>query len=171
MTAIVCTIAGLLLTTVIAFAASAETIRAPLKGEPALAVELPTGWQPTQIDDNNVYALSPGSKTMLQLSMVRADDLANYTLAQVAAIILKAAGAKPYSSTRPGMVLGRTGAVFLSELVNNNGVHMAANLHITRLDKAHAASIITVIADSASDQDRADLAALEAKIRLIGAGS
>ena len=151
-----------------AVATEAQTLRVPAEGVPALTVDVPAGWAVNPAGPNGAFLVGPGQRTILLLTMLVESEVADATLAEIAAKALKATNAEPYSAREPGQVAGRPGEAFASRVSNDKGMQAKVVLTLARLSPVRVAAVLATTVEGATAEQIAGLEALVRQVRLAG---
>lgn len=143
-------------------------MRLPKSGEPAFAFDAPTGWASLYDEYGNLRLTADDHSCALQLSIIDDPAAGATPLSELAAQVMKAAGAKPYELEVPGAIAGLTGTEFTSEIMNDKGVAIALSVVLVRLDATHVASQATMKTKAMTANQSAALNALVGQVRLTG---
>lgn len=127
--------------------AKGDVLRLPTSGSPAFSVDVPAGWNPTYDQWGNLNIQAADRSSDLQLSTTTSTDLATTSTDQLAAGIMKAAGALPYFSSQPDTVVWHAGQAYYSHLTVET-THWNVKVVIAMLDATHAAIIATMTQDN-----------------------
>jgi hypothetical protein len=150
-----------------AVSAMAEAVRLPKTGDPAFAFDVPNGWTTLYDQYGNLRITATERTCFIQLSMITGPDVER-PMPEVAAEIIKSAGAAPYSKTEAGAIAGQAGTKYLTTLTNSNGVRLDFKLVLVKLDSAHYASLAILMVPDVSPDRAAALDVLIGRIRLTG---
>jgi len=120
--------------------AQAESVRMPKTGVPAFAFDAPPGWAVLYDEFGNLRLTAQDRASALQLSMIDDPAIENTSLEELAAEIMKAAGAPPFSKQEDGSIAGLNGTTFISQITNDSGVEIVLRVTLVKLDKTHVAS-------------------------------
>jgi hypothetical protein len=145
--------------------ARAETVRLPASGDPAFAFDVPAGWNVAYDQDGNLQIVASDKSSALQLSLPA--ETGNPSTSDLAAGILKAAGAQPYSATGTDTIAGKPADTFDAALVGN-GASSACKVWIAKLDSRHYAVQLTLKQPTITAEQTAALEALIADVRFSG---
>jgi hypothetical protein len=148
--------------------ARADAIRFPATGTPAYAFDLPSGWSATKDDYGNMRVAADDKESALLLSFIVDPSVATATAPEVAAKIIKAAGAAPYTRSEPGSIAGIPGETFITTMSNDKGVVIDMRLVLVKLDSSHYASLAILAARGISASSKAALDALVTQVRFAG---
>jgi hypothetical protein len=121
-------------------AAQAESVRMPKTGVPAFAFDAPPGWTVLYDEYGNLRLTAEDHTSALQLSMIDDPAMETSSLEDLAAEILKAAGAPPFSKQEDGTIAGFDGTTFISQVTNDSGVDVILRVTLVKLDATHVAS-------------------------------
>lgn len=144
----------------------AQTYRLPISGNPALVVNVPTGWSAHLNQFGNLAIRSGNNNCAIQLAMVSDPRVETTSTSEIAANFFKYAGALPYTRTEPGMIGNFPGEAFVGSLTNDKGIVLQMRVVIVRLDKSHYASLGTLIWPSITPRQQADLSKLCGRITI-----
>jgi len=145
----------------------ADEVRLPVDGTPAFDFVLPPGWTHLIDDNGNLRLTRENHSSVMQLSMITGPDV-KMSYPDMAAAILKAAGATPYSSSGPGSIAGVTGQQFQSTMTNDSGVHINLLVVLAKLDDEHTVTLATIQPNDIGKDDAAALEHLVAAVKLVG---
>ena len=148
--------------------AQADSVRVPKTGVPAFAFDTPAGWTILYDEFGNLRLTADDHTCALQLSIISDPAIGKTPLSELAAQIMKAAEARPFSKQSPGTIAGRKGTQFFSQITNEKGVAVTLGVTLVKLDASHVASQATMKAEGMSHAQIAALNALIARVRLTG---
>ncbi len=146
--------------------AQADSVRVPKTGDPAFAFAVPAGWTIFYDEYGNLRLTALDHSCALQLSMISDASVGKASLPQLAAQIMQAAQAKPFTKKQAAQVAGRNGTEFFSKITNDKGVVIELRVILVRLDASHVASQVAMKGDGITKAERAALDNLIAQVRL-----
>jgi hypothetical protein len=149
--------------------AHAQSVRFPASGNPAFSFTLGEGWSSAPDEYGNMRLGSADKSAFVQLSMIADAAAAGRSPSELAAGILSAAKAAPYSSTAPAQIGGVSGQAFFSSM-SVPGMQLPVKIVILKLDATHFASVGIVERPDITPAATASLNAELARIRVTGAG-
>ncbi len=143
-----------------------ETIyRLPKTGAPALTVPSPPGWTPDYDEFGNLLLYAPDKSAALQLSMPSGAGIGLAAPSDLAALILKGAGAPPYDRTEPDSIDGEAGQAFISA-IPEKAVTVDIRVAIVKVDNDHVAVVAKLIRRDATSAQAADLNKLATRVTI-----
>ncbi len=144
-----------------------ETIRIPKLGNPALTVQLPTGW--TAEYGNVSVKLTPGDGPYaLVLGILPAYQLKGKSAVEYADAYFELAHDNPYSATEPITIDGKSGTVFVSETGTDAAPRTHTRLGLVPVDEENHAMLLTVELAELSPAQHQELEAVLAAVRIVG---
>ena len=148
--------------------AQADPVRVPKTGDPAFAFDVPAGWTIFYDEYGNLRLTALDRSCALQLSMISDASVGKATLPALAAQIMRAAQAKPFTKKQAARAAGRDGTEFFSLITNDKGLVIELRVILVRLDASHVASQVAMKGDGITKAQRASLDNLIARVRLTG---
>ncbi|HVY33712.1 MAG TPA: hypothetical protein VG960_04750 [Caulobacteraceae bacterium] len=109
-------------------------MRQPKSGTPAFVADVASGWMPTYDDYGSLEIAAEDHSSFILLRIFSDPGLGDRPLPDVAAEVLKGAGATPYARSGPGGIAGRAGESFYSQ-ITSNGVTLDVRLVVVELDQ------------------------------------
>ena len=152
---------------VVAPFASAEELRLPRAGGPAIAVDVPEHWTSRYDELGNLQITAEDKSCALQLSIVTAPEPDKPALSVIAAGIVTGSGAAPYSRTEPTVVGGVASDAYVSMMTLPGGTVLDERVVVIKLDHVHYAVAATLAVPNLTPVQTANLNVLVSRIRLI----
>jgi hypothetical protein len=153
-----------------AFAAPAyaQSLRIPADSVPAIEVVKQSGWTENYDDYGNlVMFASDGAGAVLFRLVTGGPGEKVPANAQIAEVILGAAGAKPYTKTEATTFAGGPAEAFYSTMQVDGGPVIRLRLVVRKLDDSRLAVGVTMIPETTSAAQRAAVEAQFATARIV----
>lgn len=149
-------------------ASRADSVRIPKTGDPAFAFNTPSGWEIVYDEFGNVR-MTAADHTCALLVTIISDDAPDKTpMNEVAANVIKAAGAPPYSSTEDAVIAGISGKAYLTSIKKPDGMVLGLKVVLAKLDPLHYASQASLTTPNMTTAQVAALDALIQRLQLTG---
>lgn len=148
--------------------AMAETLRIPTDGTPAIVVDKQAGWTEKYDDYGNLTFFADDRSGGLLFRMMEAGP--NETIpsnAQIAELILGAAGAKAPSRSEKTTFAGGEAEAFYSTMSVDGGPTIALKVVIRKVDDRHLAVGVTMIPESTPAAGKQKIEAQFAKVTIV----
>jgi hypothetical protein len=117
--------------------AAAKDLRFPDKGDVAYMLHIGDDWGMQPDDSGNLILRAPGNFAGMSLSVIQDAASAKAPRDDVAAAILRAANAQPFSRHEPSTIGSVKAEAYYSTMSNANNVNLAVKLIIVQVGSTH----------------------------------
>lgn len=151
-----------------ALAEAQQSARLPRQGNPAIAVDVPAGWNVRYDDLGNLLITAVERYGGFSISMIEEDAVATRSLPDYAAAFLKEAKYPPFQRAQATTLAGRSGQDFFTVAKNSSGVGLNVRVILVKLDGTHLVSVTRITAVGSTAAQEASMDALLARMRFVG---
>lgn len=153
----------------IAAPALAQSYRIPTDGAPAVEIAKQTGWSERYDAHGNLTLFADDMAGAILLRMITvAPNESIPSNAEMAAVILAGAGAKPYHKSEKTTFAGGPAEAFHSVMVIDGGPSVAIKVVVRRIGDRSIAVGVTMIPDASTAAQRQGVDAQFAAVRIVG---
>ena len=150
--------------TLFATAASAETVRTPATGDPAVTITFPDGWQYKLDSGGSLISFPADHSSSITVTVTDYKG----TLDDLAAGAMKIITNKVPVKLGPATISGYKGFVYGSDTTSAKGVHANVRLYLIQIDAGHVSGINYITIDGMSDAQTAAADGVMKSIAIIG---
>jgi len=153
-----------------ASAASAETLRVPKTGTPALTAEVPAGWIATYTRTDELTIKDAPDMAILEVSVISDPALVAKPLDEIAREVLREAEVAPrWTSTGPESIAGLPGQAFIVPVIIDSRPVGTVRLFVAKIDAGHAARLTEItIVKGTTAQEEETLKTIVSGLRIEG---